>query len=84
MFYIFEEIVEHIMIFFNIPDRPFLTALVKSIILGFIFFLFMRIARFIVDSITLKYFVDDIKLSLIAGCIVFTVSLLVSFFERNK
>ena len=77
MFYILEEIVEQIMLFLNIPNRPFLTALVKSFLSGLVFFLVVRVARFIKDSIIAKYFVDDIKLSLIAGGIVFTVSLLV-------
>ncbi|MGP5495642.1 hypothetical protein ACTXNC_13325 [Psychrobacter celer] len=30
MFYILEEIFEHIMMFLNIPNRPFFTALVKQ------------------------------------------------------
>lgn len=84
MFYILEEIVEHIMMFLNIPNRPFLTALVKSILSVLAFFFVVRIARFIRDSIVSEYFVDDIKLSLIVGGIAFTISLLVSFFERNN
>lgn len=84
MFYILEEIVEHIMLFLNIPDRPFLTALVKGVLTGFTFFVTVRIARFAMYSITSKYFVNDIKLSLVAGCIIFFLSLLVSFVDRNK
>ena len=46
MFDILESIVEHIMLFFNIPDRPFLTALVKAIVITLMTFIVMRLARF--------------------------------------
>ena len=86
MFDILEGIVEHIILFFNIPNRPFITALVKSVLSALAFFFVVRIARFIKDSIVSKYFVDDIKLSLIIGGIAFTISLLGRVFNwiRHK
>lgn len=51
MFDILEGIVEHIVLFLNIPNRPFLTALVKAMIIFLITFTTLRLARFLVKSI---------------------------------
>lgn len=83
MFYILEEIVEHIMLFLNIPNRPFLTALVKAMIITLIVFIGMRIARFFVESIASGYLVDDMKTSLIIGCGLAMLVLLFDLFEKK-
>lgn len=73
MFDILKGIVEHIMLFFNIPDRPFLTALVKAIVITVTTFIVMRFARF---------FFESIKTSLIIGCRL--AMLMLDLFEKNK
>ncbi len=83
MFYILEEIVEHIMLFLNIPDRPFLSALIKAIIITILVFIGMRTARFFVESIASGYLIDDLKTSLIIGCGLALLMLLFDLFEKK-
>lgn len=73
MFDILEGIVEYIMLFFNIPGRIFLTALVKAIVITVTTFIVMRFARF---------FFESIKTSLIIGCSL--AMLMLDLFEKNK
>lgn len=83
MFDILEGIVEHIMLFFNIPDRPFLTALVKAIVITLMTFTVMRSARFFFESIKSGYLIEDIKTSLIIGCGLALLMLIFDVFEKK-
>lgn len=78
MFDILEGIVEHIMLFFNIPDRPFLTALVKGVVIAVGFFIAMRIGRFFFQSITLGYILGDAQVCIILGFCAALLSLLLN------
>jgi len=75
---ILEGIVEHIMLFFNIPDRPFLTALVKGVVISSSFFIGMRLGRFFFQSITSEYVVGDAKVCIILGFCAALLSLLLN------
>lgn len=83
MFYILEEIVEHIMLFLNISNRPFLTALVKAIVITLLTFTVMRSARFFFESIKSGYLIEDIKTSLIIGCGLAILMLIFDLFEKK-
>lgn len=82
MFGIFEGIVEHIMLFFNIPDRQFLTALVKWATIATILFTAARVIRFFQSSGS-AYILDDIKLCLALGLFLAAVSLFFDLVEKK-
>lgn len=66
MFDILEGIVEHIMLFFNMPDRPFITAFIKWVLLTTIFFTVVRLFR-LFQSLGSAYLIDDIRLCVVLG-----------------
>ena len=82
MFDILEGIVEHIMLFFNIPDRPFFTALVKWILISFILFVTARIIR-LFQSFGSAYLLDDAKLCIALGFFLAVVSLFFDVIEKK-
>lgn len=84
MLNILEEIVEHIMLFLNISDRAFLTALVKAILIALITFIVIKLARFFVESIRSGYLIENIKISLIISIGLSVLMLLFNLFEKNK
>lgn len=80
---ILEEIVEYIMLALNIPNRPFLTALVKWLVLASILFTVMRIGRFF-QSLGSAYILDDAKLCIALGLLGTVVSLFFDLIENKK
>lgn len=83
MFDILEEVVEHIMLFLNIPNRPILSAVVKGILISFIIFIVMRGARLFFQDITSAYIIDDAKLCIASGIFLAAISLFFDLIEKK-
>lgn len=77
-----EGIVEDIILVLHIPNRPFLTALVKRVLITVIFFITARVIR-LFQLLGSEYILDNIKLSIALGFFLAEVSLFFDLIEKK-
>lgn len=72
------------MLFLKTPNRPFLTALLKALVVALILFIGMRSGRFFIQSVVAEYLIVDIKYSVSSGFLTAIVMLIFYLIEKNS
>ena len=79
---LFREIMTSVLINWKIKNRPYLTSLLKGIYIAVLMFVSITIMRVLTSSFAIYKIENDVKGSMIFGCIVSSALLLVTLIKK--